>query len=139
MTRRDLAFLAPALAAAQTPKPAKPKLASKAYLYDSLPVKESANGNRGRAILDGLTHTDYPVELHMTQLAAGEAPHAPHRHVNEEILMLRTGSLDVTIEGTTTRVTAGSAVYVNSNEMHGWKNAGTGPAEYFVIALGPKA
>src|SRR3954468_15153774 len=108
MTRRDLAFLAPALAAAQTAKPPKPNLTSQTYLYDTLPVKESANGNRGRAILDGLTHTGYPVELHMTQLAPGEAPHAPHRAVNEEILMLRPGSLGVTIEGKTTRLASGS-------------------------------
>jgi len=50
--------------------------------------------------------------------------------------MLKDGSLDVTVSGQTTHVTAGSIVYVASNEMHGWRNPGPGPAEYFVIALG---
>lgn len=139
LSRRDLAVLVPALAAAQQTKPPKTKIASKAYVYESLPVKESANGNRSRAVFDGLTHSGFPVDLHMTELAPGQAPHAPHRHAHEEIVMVRSGSLDVMIEGKTTRVTPGSVVYVASNEFHGWKNAGTDRAEYFVIALGREA
>ena len=50
--------------------------------------------------------------------------------------MLQTGMLDVTIEGKVTRVTAGSVVYVNSNEEHGWKNPGPERAQYFVMAIG---
>ena len=45
--------------------------------------------------------------------------------------MLQTGMLDVTIEGKVTRVTAGSVVYVNSNEEHGWKNPGPGARAVF--------
>jgi quercetin dioxygenase-like cupin family protein len=50
--------------------------------------------------------------------------------------MLQTGTLQVTIEGKVTRVTAGSVVYVNSNEEHGWMNPGPKPAQYFVMAIG---
>jgi mannose-6-phosphate isomerase-like protein (cupin superfamily) len=141
LTRRDLTLLAPALAAAQTapPKQAapKPKLTSKVYQFEDLPVKPNGE-NVGRAVFDGKTHADYPVELHMTELGPGMAPHAPHHHVNEEVLMLRYGQLDVMIEGVTSRATAGSVIYVNSNEEHGWKNPGPERAQYFVIALGPK-
>jgi quercetin dioxygenase-like cupin family protein len=49
---------------------------------------------------------------------------------------VREGQLDVTISGQTTRIGAGSAVFVASNEIHGWKNAGGTPARYFVFALG---
>ena len=135
LSRRDLALLAPAITAAQTPKPT---LSSKVYKFEDLVVK--ANGeNQGRAVFDGATHTGHPVELHITDLGPGMAPHAPHHHVHEEVLMLRSGQLDVTIEGVTTRATAGSVVYVNSNEQHGWKNPGPDRAQYFVIAVGPKA
>jgi mannose-6-phosphate isomerase-like protein (cupin superfamily) len=141
LSRRDLAFLAPAVAAAQTqPKQAaapKPMLTSKVYKFEDLPAKPNGE-NVGRAVFDGKTHADYPLELHMTELGPGMAPHAPHKHVNEEVLMLRFGQLDVTIEGVTTRATAGSIVYVNSNELHGWVNPGPERAQYFVIAVGPK-
>jgi quercetin dioxygenase-like cupin family protein len=134
-TRRDLALLLPVVAAGQEKKPAT--LESKVYQYEDLPVKENGQ-NKGRAVLNGVTHGGFPVELHMTELGPGQAPHAAHQHAHEEIVMLRRGSLDVTIEGKTTRMSAGSVTSVASGQMHGWRNAGSEPAEYFVIALGPE-
>ena len=137
ISRRQLAGLMPALAAAQT-KDAKekPVLPSKCFVYEDLTVKKNANGNEQRAVFDGATHTKYPVELHITKLEAGLAPHAPHHHAHEEMIMVRHGELDVTIAGKTTRITPGSVAYVYSNEEHGWKNPGPGRAEYFVLAVG---
>ena len=134
LSRRDLALLAPVIAGAQTPKPT---LSTKVYKYEDLPVKPNG-ANEGRAVFDGTTHTGHPVELHITDLGPGMAPHAPHHHVHEEVLMLRSGQLEVTIEDVTTTATAGSVIYVNSNEQHGWKNPGLDRAQYFVIAVGPK-
>jgi mannose-6-phosphate isomerase-like protein (cupin superfamily) len=134
-SRRDLALLIPALAAAQQPPKGLP---SRVFNYDDLPVRVNGE-NKSRAVMKGETHSAYPIELHMTELGPGQAPHGPHKHVHEELLMLKDGSLDVTISGQTTHVTAGSIVYVASNEMHGWRNPGSGPAQYFVIALGNDA
>jgi mannose-6-phosphate isomerase-like protein (cupin superfamily) len=141
MSRRDLSLLLPALAAAQNAgaqSKEKPVLPAKVYEYADLPVKMNGE-NQGRAVFDGLTHSGYPVELHMTRLAAGQMPHAPHKHVNEEVLMLKNGQLDAMFGGKTTRLHAGSIIYMASMEEHGWKNPGPDPAEYWVIALGPKA
>ena len=140
LTRRDWAFLFPALAAAQAvPQAAvKPTLASKAYRFDDLP--EKVNGqNKSRDVFNGKNHTGFPVDLHITELGPGQMPHAAHHHVHEEIVMLQNGMLDVTIEGKVTRVTAGSVIYVNSNEEHGWKNPGPERAQYFVMAIGREA
>ena len=134
-SRRDLALLLPAVAAAQETSK-KPMLPSKSFVYEDLPVKENGQ-NRQRAVLNGATHSGFPVEMHLTQLGSGQAPHPPHKHVHEEMVMLQAGQLDVTIEGKTTRLTPGSVAYVASNELHGWKNPGTERAQYFVIALGP--
>ena len=89
-----------------------------------------------RQILSGDTHTGYHIDLHETEIAAGDAPHAPHSHVHEEMLLVREGLLDVTIDGHTTPVGPGSVAYVASGQMHGWRNAGTTQARYFVVALG---
>ncbi len=113
----------------------KPPLGSKAYRFEDLPVKVNGQ-NRSRGVFNGKNHAGYPVDLHITELGPGQAPHAPHRHAHEEIVMLQIGLLDVTIEGKVTRVTAGSVAYVNSNEEHGWKNPGPERAQYFVIAIG---
>ena len=133
-SRRDLGLLLPALAAAGGA--AQPKaLPSKAYKYEDL-VARGNGPNKSRAVFNGENHSGIPVELHITELGAGQSPHAPHKHVNEEVLMLRSGILDATINGETTRVTAGSVVYAASNDLHGWRNPGPEPAQYFVIALG---
>jgi mannose-6-phosphate isomerase-like protein (cupin superfamily) len=140
ISRRELSMLVPAVAAAQTPAPKKekPVLVSQTWEYKDLPVKPNGQ-NEGRAVFDGLTHSAYPVELHMTRLGPGQQPHPPHHHVNEEVLMLKNGQLDATFGGKTTRIGPGSIIYIASNEEHGWKNNGTEPAEYWVIALGPKS
>jgi len=128
----------PALAAAQmvpAPSKVKPTLASKAYRFEDLPVKVNGE-NRSRDVFNGKNHAGVALDLHITELGPGQAPHAPHRHLHEEIVMLRTGLLEVTIEAKVTRVTAGSVVYVNSNEEHGWRNPGSERAQYFVLAIG---
>ena len=140
LTRRDLPMLIPALAAAAAnaqEKAQKPVLPAKAYKYEDLPVKKNGE-NESRAVFDGLTHTNYPVELHMTKLGPGQMPHPAHHHIHEEVLTLKNGMLDIMFNGETTRIGPGSVVYVASNLEHGWKNPGPDHAEYFVIALGQK-
>ena len=133
-TRRDLRLLLP-LAAAAAAKAQTQVVPSKAFVYGDLPVK--VNGaNKQRAVLKGETHSGYRIELHLTELGPGMAPHPPHKHVHEEMLMLQDGVLDVTINGQLTHLTAGSVAYVASNEEHGWRNPGPGHSQYFVIALG---
>jgi quercetin dioxygenase-like cupin family protein len=136
ISRRHLAAMVPMLAAAQS-KQAKQRsvLPSRCYKYEDLVVKKNGE-NESRDVFDGLNHGHNQLDIHITSLGPGMAPHAPHHHVHEEMVMLRTGELDVTIEGKTTRVTPGSVIYVNSNEEHGWKNPGPGRAEYFVLAVG---
>jgi quercetin dioxygenase-like cupin family protein len=132
-SRRELPFLLASAAAAQ---PAKTGLQpSQAFRYEDL--TPSKNGPMtSRQILTGLTHSGFRVDLHETELAAGEAPHAPHQHVHEEMVLIRQGELEVTIGGRATRIGAGSVAFVASNQMHGWRNTGSAPARYFVFALG---
>jgi quercetin dioxygenase-like cupin family protein len=132
-SRRDLPFLLAATAAAQPARPGPQP--SKAFRYQDLtPTKNGPMTSR--QILTGLTHSGLRVELHETELAAGEAPHAPHQHTHEEMVSVREGDLGVTIAGRATRIGAGSAAFIASNEMHGWRNTGSAPARYFVFALG---
>jgi quercetin dioxygenase-like cupin family protein len=135
ISRRELSFLLPALAASAAPAQAA-ALPSKVYGYSDLEVRTNANNSKQRAVLDGATHTGFTVEMHETELAPGTMPHASHHHVHEEMLILREGTVEVTIEGKTTRLEPGSIAYVASNEEHGWRNVGEGPARYFILTLG---
>jgi len=133
-SRRDLPLLLPALLAAQTPAPNQP-LPSSTFRHEDIPPRKSRT-IQSRQMLRGGTRSGYQIDLHETELLAGEAPHAPHQHVHEEMLLIRDGLLDVTIDGKTTRLGPGSAAYLASNQLHGWRNVGATPARYFVLALG---
>lgn len=122
----------PATASATT-QPGK-HLPTVAAVFEQMQVVPSGN-NRRRMVLEGTNSSGYEFELHLTELAPGEEPHSPHRHVHEEIVMLQKGTVDVTIEGKTTRLTPGSVVYVASNEFHGWRNVGEDSSQYFIVAL----
>lgn len=140
-SRRTFALLASALAArAQPAAPTLAKLASKAYRFENLPSKlNETTHSVSHAIFDGLTHSDFRVEVHETELPPGASPHPPHHHVHEEMFLVRTGELDAVVEGVTTHITPGSVFFVASNEEHGVTNPGPGRAVYFVVALGKES
>lgn len=128
-------MLLPALAAAQTTERVEPALPSKMYRFEELPVRVNGE-NRSRAVLRGATKTGYVIQVHQTEIAPGLAPHAPHSHVHEELVVIREGTLEVTVAGKTEKLGPGSVIFVASGEEHGWKNVGETRAHYAVFTLG---
>lgn len=141
LSRRDLTALLPTLLTAQaaaqkTSAPSGGVLPSKCYQYDELPVKMNPeNGAESRQVFRGETHGGFEIACHMTKLMPGTSPHAPHRHVNEEIFFLREGTVELTVEGKSSRIGSGGIAYIASNELHGAKNVGDVPAQYFILEL----
>lgn len=64
-------------------------------------------------------------------LKAGMEPHPPHQHPEEEILIITSGSGEVLVGGKTTKVSAGSMMYCESNQLHGIKNTGSEPLLFY--------
>jgi mannose-6-phosphate isomerase-like protein (cupin superfamily) len=71
-------------------------------------------------IFNGELHSGFAVELHETELPAGEVPHPPHHHAHEEVILVREGTMEVTISGRSVKMGPGSVAFVASNEDHGW-------------------
>jgi quercetin dioxygenase-like cupin family protein len=142
-SRRDLAVLLPALAAsavAQQTNSAKSEppqvLGPRIYSFGDLAERAGASGTtKSRAVLDGVTTRGQRVTAHITELAPGKAPHPPARQKHEEIILLREGSLEVTLNGVTSTIGPGSVVFIPFEELVGWKNAGTTVAQYFVVSI----
>jgi quercetin dioxygenase-like cupin family protein len=136
ISRRELAVLFPALAAAQTAAEAglQPSLASR---FEDQPVRTNGDA-KSRQILNGTTHGGFLVDLHATEMPPGGMPHPAHRHVHEEMFFIRSGTMEVTIEGRATPLGPGGVAYIKSNELHGVHNVGTTTAHYFVLALGER-
>ncbi len=64
---------------------------------------------------------------------AGLASHPPHKHTNEELLILKEGTLDALVDGQWKKVGPGSIVFQASNSCHGVRNVGTTPATYHIV------
>ena len=73
------------------------------------------------------------LEMHVTTLNPGLASHAPHTHPNEEVVILKEGTLEVYSNGDTITVGPGSVLFFASNQSHGVRNVGTTRATYHVI------
>jgi quercetin dioxygenase-like cupin family protein len=90
-----------------------------------------------RGLVDTLTSNLSRLEIHVTTLAPGKAPHPPHRHAHEELMILRNGTLDVFQNGATRRVGPGAVIFEAANELHGLRNPGPDSATYVVIRIEP--
>jgi len=107
-------------------------LRSTAFAWESV-APEATRVGSVRRFFDSPTATLRQLELHVTTLQPGQSPHAPHRHTEEEMIIVKEGTLESILEGHTYRVGPGSVVFQASNELHAMRNVGVGPATYHVI------
>lgn len=146
MTRRDLlvALIAVSVTltgvAATQPKPEM--LGSQVFDWKDMIAKPNATGEV-RTVVRAPTVTLDELEIHITTLKPGLASHAPHQHPNEEMLIVREGTVEALVNGQLKRVGPGSIIFQASNQLHNIKNVGDVPATYHVInwksPLTPKA
>ena len=140
-TRRDLtvavvsiSLTIAGLALAQSAT--KPVMHSCFFNWADMKVVPTKTGER-RAIFDTPTPTLANLECHITTLNPGEVPHAPHRHADEELMIVKEGTLAAIQGDQTNTVTAGGIIFEAANELHGLINVGTNRATYFVIKYAP--
>jgi len=141
ITRRDfvvsaITILATATVMAIAQSITAPVMHSTVFNWADLKVSPTGFGER-RAVFDAPTPTLSEFECHITTLNPGEAPHPPHRHANEEIMIVREGTLAALQGDHTNIVEAGGIIFEASNELHGLRNVGTNRATYFVIKYVP--
>ena len=110
----------------------KAMLTSSVFDWTTIEAKTTKTGAR-RDFFDGPTATLDEFECHVTTLNPGEAPHAGHRHPEEELIIVKDGTIESTQNGVTKRVGPGSIIFEASNDFHGLRNVGQTPATYHVI------
>jgi XRE family transcriptional regulator, regulator of sulfur utilization len=141
ITRRDLVVATVAActaiaAVAVAQSASKPVMGSSVFEWDNLTVQQTKSGAR-RQVFRTPTATLDEFECHVTTLNPGEAPHPPHQHPQEEMMIIKEGTVESIQNGVTNRVGPGSILFQASNQMHGLRNAGSTTASYYVFQWFP--
>jgi len=111
-------------------------MGSTVFDWNEMKPNKTATGEV-RSVCKAPTATVDQLEIHVTTLNPGMEPHPPHRHVNEELIILREGECESLSNGNWVRVGPGSVVFNASNSLHGFRNVGASPAVYHVINWSP--
>ncbi|HEX9368352.1 MAG TPA: cupin domain-containing protein, partial [Vicinamibacterales bacterium] len=86
-----------------------------------------------RTVVQAPTATLDELEIHITTLNPGETPHAPHKHPDEELLIIKEGTVESLVNGELKRIGPGSIIFQAANQLHSIRNVGDVPATYHVI------
>ena len=134
ITRRDITIAAVSIGAtlAVSAFAQSGLMGSRAVDWNAVPV--SPDGTKSvRHFFKAPTATLAELEVHVTSLPAGEISHAAHKHPNEELVIVKEGTVEVLVDGQLQRVGPGSVIFNASNQMHSLRNVGTSVATYHVI------
>jgi quercetin dioxygenase-like cupin family protein len=105
---------------------------STVFDWNSIAVKQTDIGSV-RQVFKTPTITLDELECHVTTLNPGQQSHPPHKHPNEELIIIREGNVETLSNGEWKKLGPGSVIFNASNELHALKNVGTTPAIYHVI------
>lgn len=140
ITRRNaiaaLVALPAALEAAGSAHAEEPILGPTVFHWNEMKAVKNDKGEV-RSLCRTPTATLDQLEMHITTLNPHTASHAPHRHVNEELIILREGECETLSNGQWVKVEPGSVVFNASNSLHAFRNVGATPATYHVINWSP--
>ncbi len=109
-----------------------PIMSSSIFDWYSIEAKPNKTGVV-RKFFQAPTATLDELECHVTTLNPGESPHPPHKHPDEEVIIIKEGTVESLVNGQLKRVGPGSVIFQASNQLHSIKNVGQTPAIYHVI------
>jgi len=121
-----------AASAADSPDSSKTPLPSGIFPWNPSADTPTKTGTR-RVVFDAPTATLDRFHCHVSTLNPDQDTGAPHRHPQEELVILKSGSVEVNINGKIQRAETGAMIFYSANELENMRNVGSVPATYYVI------
>jgi quercetin dioxygenase-like cupin family protein len=119
--------------------PAKPvsvqpetPLTSTIFEWNKMPVRKTSQGER-REIASGPTPTLGQLRCHVTTLNPGTPWSNLDKHTDEEIVIIKEGSLEYEISGHRQIAGPGAVILLVAGDVHRSRNAGSTPVTYYVF------
>jgi quercetin dioxygenase-like cupin family protein len=82
---------------------------------------------------DGSTAQLKSLVIGTLLLYAGQEPHPPHQHPEEEIMIVTEGQGTILVGGKNSSVGPGSVMYAEGNALHGVKNTSDKPLRFYYM------
>jgi mannose-6-phosphate isomerase-like protein (cupin superfamily) len=109
------------------------KLSSTIFDWEKMQPVPTTNGVR-RTLFDAPTATLDKINCHITTLNPGQASSAePRHHLQEEVIIIKEGTIEATYDGHSETVGPGSVIFFASQANTRLRNPGKVPATYTVI------
>jgi quercetin dioxygenase-like cupin family protein len=128
--RTILQTLAAGLALASSSKPAE--ISDQVITQDKARLSRESFGDL-RVFLEGNTEQLKYLNVGSLVLKAGQSPHPPHTHPEEELLLVADGHAEISVGDNVTKAGPGSVLYVGSNHLHGIVNTSNAPMTFYWI------
>ena len=84
-----------------------------------------------RVYYDGPTDQLKAITAGSLRLKPGATPHPPHKHPEEEFMVITEGTGEISVEGKLTKVAPGTMMYCAANKLHGIVNTGNTPLLFY--------
>jgi mannose-6-phosphate isomerase-like protein (cupin superfamily) len=104
------------------------------YSYEGKRIGEAAAYFQG----DTPASTKFITGRFIIEGGKGKSPHPPHKHVEEEVMIVESGEAEIFCDGKTTKVGPGSAMYTSPNAPHGIVNTSDKPVVFYFIKWAAK-
>jgi mannose-6-phosphate isomerase-like protein (cupin superfamily) len=116
----------------ETNPPATTKLTSAVFDWEKMQPVMVTNGVR-RTVFDGPTTTLDKLHCHITTLNPGQTSGDPRLHLQEEVIVVKEGTIEATFDGQVQTAGPGSVIFFAAHATTRLRNPGKVPATYTVI------
>ncbi len=117
-----------------------PAIQSSVVKAETISPEGAAPGAKAYVQFNGPTQQLAALASGFVTLEPGAQPHPPHHHPEEEIMIVGEGSGEFFLDGVTTQVKQGDAIFAEANVLHGVKNTSNAPMTfYFIKMMGKQA
>lgn len=116
----------------------KDTVESRVYVWNNLKTEKQDTRER-RQIAEGSGAALEYMEWHATTIDPGKSPHAPHKHDDEEFIIIKEGQLKITVNDSSRILDPGSFALFIPGDEHGLLNVGNTKATYYVFRYRSKA
>jgi len=111
-------------------------MTSTAIEWSSVEAKTNVTGS-SRKFFEGSTADLEVLECHASTLNPGATNHVILRRPNDEVIIVKEGTIEAFVNDKWLRVGPGSVIFNAANVSQSMRNVGNGPATYHVIMFRP--